>query len=55
MIYKNWITDEEVDASDAYRYVVDAIKREPQLMEEYKAAVVEWYFSGGTWMKEETR
>ena len=52
-MYQNWRTGEEVDESEAYRYVVEAIKRDPQLMEEYKATVAEWYFSGGTWLKEE--
>lgn len=53
MIYKNWITGEEVSEDDAYRYALNAVKEEPKLLKEFKAATVDWFFSGGAWMKEE--
>lgn len=54
-MYQNWQTGEEVSEDDAYQYALNAAKEDPRLMEEFKAATVDWFFSGGTWkrMKEE--
>lgn len=50
-MYQNWKTGEEVSEDDAYRYALTAVKEDPQLLKEFKAATVEWFFSGGTWRK----
>ena len=50
-MYRNWQTGEEVSEDDAYRYAINAVKEDPRLMEEFKAATVEWFFSGGQWRK----
>ena len=54
-MYQNWKTGEKVEADDAYRYALTAVKEDPQLLKEFKAATVDWFFSGGQWekMKEE--
>lgn len=52
-MYRNWKTGEEVSEDDAYRYAISAVKEDPQLLKEFKAATVDWFFSGGTWTKEE--
>lgn len=53
MIYKNWRTGEEVRQDDAYGYAINAVQEDSQLLKEFKAAMVDWFFSGGTWMKED--
>lgn len=50
-MYQNWKTGEKVEAGDAYRYALTAVKEDPQLLNEFKAATVDWFFSGGTWRK----
>lgn len=54
-MYQNWKTGEKVEADDAYQYALNAVKEDPQLLKEFKAATVDWFFSGGQWekMKEE--
>lgn len=54
-MYQNWKTGEKVEAADAYQYALNAVREDPRLMEEFRAATVDWFFSGGTWkrMKEE--
>ena len=52
-MYRNWRTGEEVDEDDAYRYAINAVQEDSRLLKEFKAAMVDWFFSGGTWMKEE--
>lgn len=52
-MYRNWRTGEEASEDDAYRYAMNAVKEDPRLMEEFRAATVDWFFSGGAWMKEE--
>ena len=50
-VYQNWKTGEEVSDDDAYRYALNAVKEDPRLMEEFRSATVEWFFSGGQWRK----
>lgn len=50
-MYRNWKTGEEVEAVDAYRYAINAVKEDLHLMEEFRSATVEWFFSGGQWRK----
>ena len=47
MMYRNLRTGETVDSSAAWVYVLNALNNDPALREEYKAAMVEWFFSGG--------
>lgn len=39
---------------DAFDYTMGEIRKDPELFEEYKKSMVEWFFSGDWIYKEET-
>ena len=51
MTYRNLRTGETVESSAAWGYVLNALIEDPALREECKAAMVEWFFSGGYWVE----
>lgn len=50
--YREIGTDIFVRDEDAYRYAIERISQDKDLMQEFKEMLVEWFYSGN-WIKED--